>query len=392
MHPVMNHSKTRRKVAILSSVHLALDNRVFYREARTLADAGYDVTLIAVHGRDEEKDGVHIRALPRVARSRRPLLWRALARMALETNADIYHIHDPELLMVTPYLRRMTGRPTIYDIHEANADFIAVKDYLPALVRQPLAGFFRRLEPRLARNESGLIFADESIAADFAGVRTPKVTLFNFPGAELIERGRHALEFRSPYRPEVLYLGGLERNRGASLMIAAFAEVLAAMPEAHLLIVGHFMPPELEEEVRADAGTRGITHAVTITGRIPFDSISDYLGQAAVGWVTWQPYPKNQKNIPTKLFEYMAFGLPVVSSDLPSTRPFVGPLINGLLVPATDPSAHAAALLHLLRNPATAATMGQAGRQLVETQYNWEAMVPRLLTFYDEVLSSAGSL
>ena len=51
--------------------------------------------------------------------------------MAIESRADIYHIHDPELLLITPYLRRKTGRPTIYDIHEANADFIAVKDYLP---------------------------------------------------------------------------------------------------------------------------------------------------------------------------------------------------------------------------------------------------------------------
>ena len=65
-----------RKVAILSSVHLALDNRVFYREARTLARAGYDVTLIAVHDRDEVRDGVRIRALPRVARRRRPLRHR----------------------------------------------------------------------------------------------------------------------------------------------------------------------------------------------------------------------------------------------------------------------------------------------------------------------------
>ena len=91
-----------RKVAILSSVHLALDNRVFYREARTLARAGYDVTLIAVHDRDETRDGVRIRALPRVARSRRPLLWRALGRMAQETGADLFHFHDPELLLLAP--------------------------------------------------------------------------------------------------------------------------------------------------------------------------------------------------------------------------------------------------------------------------------------------------
>ena len=378
-------AKSRRKIAILSSVHLALDNRVFYREARTLADAGYNVTLIAVHDRDETKDGVHIRALPRVARSHRPLLWRKLYHMALETEADAYHIHDPELLMITPWLRRVTGRPTIYDIHEANADFIAVKDYLPTLVRRPLAGLFRRAEPRLARGESGLIFADDAIAVDFATFPGPRATLFNFPGRDLIEHGA-AAALTQRMEPIILYLGGLERNRGASLMIAAFAEVVAQAPAARLLIVGHFMPPELEQEVRVGAAARGIGHAVTITGRVPFEHIGDHLSRAAVGWVAWQPVAKNRKNIPTKLFEYMAYGLPIVSSDLPSTQPFVESGVNGLLVTADSPAAHAAALLQLLSDPEGATTMGRAGRRLVETQYNWEEMVPRLLSLYETIL------
>jgi len=133
------------KVTILSSVHIALDNRVFYREARSLERAGYDVTLIAVHPRDEVKDGVRIIGLPRVRRWLRPLLWLRLLRLALRTHADVYHFHDPELLLVTPCLRLLTGKPTIYDIHEVYADFIRVKDYMPAWLRYPIAGVFRWL-------------------------------------------------------------------------------------------------------------------------------------------------------------------------------------------------------------------------------------------------------
>jgi glycosyltransferase involved in cell wall biosynthesis len=242
----------------------------------------------------------------------------------------------------------------------------------------------------LARRESGLVFADDSIAADFTRFRGPRTTLFNYPGRELIKRGAQsaALIEREPI---IFYLGGIERNRGAALMLAAFAEVVAHMPEARLLVVGHFMPPELEGEVRADARRRGIDHAVTITGRVPFEHIDHFLARAAVGWVTWQDYPKNRKNIPTKLFEYMAFGLPVVGSDLLSIRQFVDDGVNGLLVKADDPAAHATALLHLLRDPAMATVMGRAGRCLVETRCNWDAMEPRLLALYDSVLSSQSS-
>ncbi|MEZ4519006.1 MAG: glycosyltransferase [Chloroflexota bacterium] len=66
-------------------------------------------------------------------------------------------------------------------------------------------------------------------------------------------------------------------------------------------------------------------------------------------------------NIPTKLFEYMGAGLPVVASDLPSIRPFVEPDRNGILVPSDDPHRHAEALIYLLQHPDEAAAMGQQG-------------------------------
>lgn len=378
----------RPRVAILSAVHQALDNRIFYREARTLADAGYDVTLIAVHPRDEVKDGIQIRGLPRVSRLRRPLLWRQLVRLARAAGADIFHIHDPELLLLTPLLRRLTGKSTIYDIHEANADFIAVKDYLPGPLRRPLAGIMRRLEPWLARNESALIFADDAIAETFRAIRKPKTTLFNFPGESLISQftpSKWPYSFREPV---ILYLGGLERNRGTQLMIDAFARVRQTMPAARLLIVGHFQPPELELALRADAAAHDVAQAVTITGRVPFEDIGGYLREARIGWVTWQPYPKNEKNIPTKLFEYMAFGLPIVSSDLASTRPFIVPAENGYLVTADDPADHAATIVHLLENPAEAEQMGLIGRRFVEERFNWAAMEPRLRQLYLSVLKN----
>ena len=117
------------RVCLLSSVHRALDNRIFFREARTLARAGHEVTLIAEHNRDEVRDGIHIVALPHVPRWRRPFLWLLLMRRAVATDADIFHFHDPELLFVIPLLRLRTGRPTVYDVHEAYPEFFAVNGY-----------------------------------------------------------------------------------------------------------------------------------------------------------------------------------------------------------------------------------------------------------------------
>jgi len=371
------------RVCLLSSVHRALDNRVFFREARTLARAGHEVTLISVHDRDEVHDGIRIVALPRVPRWRRPVLWWLLLRRALATDADIFHFHDPELLFVIPLLRLRSGRPTVYDVHEAYPEFFAVKDYLPAWVRYPMAWMFRVLEPHLARLHSALVFADDATPSAFRRLTRPKVVLHNFPDTELIQAGGTRLETVATREPVVIYLGGLERNRGSRLMIEAFAQVHRKHPEARLLHVGHFMPPELEQEVLRDAQRHGLGEAVRFVGRVPFDEVGRHLERAAVGWVTWQPYPKNQKNVPTKLFEYMAYGLPVVSSDLDSTRRFVDDGVSGKLVRADDAGAHAEAIIDLLEDRRAAAAIGLRGREQVLARYNWRLIEGRLLDLYE---------
>ena len=376
-----------KEICILSSVHIALDNRVFYREARSLQRAGYRVTLIAAHPRDEVRDGIKIVALPEVPRLQRPRLWLTLFRRAREVRADIYHFHDPELLLVTPWLGWLTGKPTVYDVHEAYEDFTEVKEYIPAWARPPTARAVGWLHPLLARLQSGLIFSDDEIAKDFSQVDRPKTTLLNFPERSFVEEAARRSRAAHPRQPIVLHLGGHERNRGAHLMIEAFHQVLQTAPQAHLFLVGHFEPPDLEREVKDEIARRGMRSAVTITGRVPFEAVGHYLGRAAVGWVPWQPVAKNEKNIPTKLFEYMAHGVPVVSSDLDSTRPFVQHGATGYLVAATEPVAHADALRKLLQEPQVARTMGRRGQELVRTRYNWDAMGKRLLALYEELLS-----
>jgi glycosyltransferase involved in cell wall biosynthesis len=373
-------------VCILSSVHSALDNRIFYREARSLQRAGYDVTLIAVHERNQCKDGTQIIGLPHLPRWQRPLVWLKLLRHALSRRADVYHFHDPELLLIMPCLRLLTGKPTIYDVHEAYADFIEVKGYIPAWLRHPLAWMFGRLEPLAARMHSALIFADDQVASSFRDVQRSKATLFNYPALSFVKNAVATTQHIGQRQPIVLHLGTHEESRGIYLMIEAFRQVLRDLPEARLLLVGPFVPTELERRVRSEIVQRGIQHAVTITGRILFEEVDEYLKRAAVGWVTLQPVSKYQKNIPTKLFEYMAYGIPIVSSDLSPIRPFVENGEDGYLVAADDPQAHARAILTLLRQPQVALAMGQKGQDLVRTCYNWDEMEKRLLALYQELL------
>jgi glycosyltransferase involved in cell wall biosynthesis len=374
-------------ICILSSVHSALDNRVFYREAKSLHNAGYEVTLIAVHEKDEIKDGIKIIGLPNVPRIQRYKLWLKIINYARNINAELFHFHDPELLFVVPWLKFITNKPTIYDVHEVYPDFFKVKDYMPKWLRYPIAWAFKYLEPPLARLQHGLIFSDDNIAKQFSAINRPTETIYNFPSKEFVLAGIEITKGIRNREPIILHLGGHERNRGTDLMVDAFEIVHKEIPQAKLLLVGHYMPPSLQEEVQENVNNKQLESAVKITGRVPFETIGEYLKIAAVGWVPWQPYPKNEKNIPTKLFEYMSYGVPIVSSDLPSTRSFVLNSTNGFRVTANDSNAHAQALIKLLKNPDHGYEMGLKGQDLVSNEYNWGNEEVKLLRLYETILN-----
>ena len=106
------------KIVILTSVHSAFDDRIFHKQARSLAKADYEVVLIAPHSRNEIVDGVRVVSLPE--QSSRPkrifgLTFRILC-FALREKADFYHFHDPELIPTALLIKMLTRAKIIYDM------------------------------------------------------------------------------------------------------------------------------------------------------------------------------------------------------------------------------------------------------------------------------------
>ena len=106
-------------MAHLTSVHRAFDTRILHRECISLVRDGYFVSLVAPHGKDEEFEGVSIRAIPTFGSrlERLTCSTRAILRAALAENADLYHFHDPELIPVGIVLK-VLGKKVVYDVHE----------------------------------------------------------------------------------------------------------------------------------------------------------------------------------------------------------------------------------------------------------------------------------
>lgn len=362
------------KVAHLTTVHNRLDVRIFQKQVKTLAANGYRVTLIACAERHSHDEGVRILALP-TSRNRFDRMTRIglLAfRAAMREHADIYHFHDPELILVGLALK-LFGKTVIYDVHEDAAKDIWDKPYLRAWAK-PLFAFFVGAVERFA-----VVFFDRVVAA------TPSI-LENLPARKtvLIRNLPRVNEMIAPTgvrfkdrSRRVVYIGGLAPFNGAEQMIRAMSE-LPEVTGIRLVLGGRSNSPEFERLLRTLPGS----DRVDFIGWVDREAIRHLFADARAGLVLYQPTPNTVDSEPNKFFEMLSAGLPLIVSDFVHWRRFIDRYGCGLVVPPNKPAAIAQAIQSLVDDPEQAETMGRKGREIVVQQYNWEAESKKLLSMY----------
>lgn len=369
----------RKKVCVLTSVHPPFDVRIFHKECRSLARAGYCVTLIAPIARNSTVDGIEVRAFPQY-RSRIERIakgWPAMYRAAKRENADIYHFHDPELIPIALLLRAQ-GKAVVYDVHEDLPKTISYKRYIPALLRFPLGLTLKVIEEFASRLLTGVVTATTPIAERFSKVRH-RTVVHNYPLLE--EFDVPADLSRNESCNYIAYVGArITVARGAFEMVQAMG-LLPAQVKLQLKIAGAFDPPGLPEKLSMLPGWKH-AQALGVLGRA---EVAQLLRRARAGLVLLHPEPNYLNAQPVKLFEYMGAGIPVIASDFPVWRNIIEDAGCGLLVDPLDPAAIARAIDDLWRHPSEALEMGRRGRAAVHAKYNWNREEERLLKFYSEI-------
>jgi len=367
------------KVCILTSVHPPFDTRVFHREAKSLVQAGFKVTLIAPYEKPKDlKNKIKIVGLPKYkSRILRPLNHLRIIALALKEKADIYHFHDPELMGVGIILKCLTRKPVIYDVHESYPDMILIKPWISQKLRRIVSELVRFSEMVTARIIKNIITADPETKRFFGQYTQNTRVIYNFAELEFFPK----IE-RKEVKPPItlIHVGAMLEERGIWVMLKAIA-VLKDYPIT-LILVGKMQRRGLEREIKKFIKNHKLQDKIKLIGQVPFTKVPEYLRRADIGLVALQDVVKFRKNICTKIFEYMASGLPIVASDVASARPFIEELKNGILFRADDPHDLARAIKELISSPEEMIKMGRKGRELFEERYNWGSEQRKLINYY----------
>lgn len=366
-------------VAHLTSVHRRTDSRVFNKQCRSLAQAGYRVTLVVADGLGNAQFGDKLRVVDVGAPPNRlsRMIWttKKVFERAVELDANLYQLHDPELLPIGLKLKRM-GKRVIFDSHEDVPKQILGKTYLPQIVLRVIASVFRPFEAWAVGSFDAVIGATPSITEKFRPLTRLVANVNNYP---LLGELRSDTEW-SEKRKQVCYVGGISAERGILLMIDALERTSTG---ANLELAGPFPDSKLKSIAAAKAGWVKVDYR----GYCDREEVKQILARSAAGMVVMAPVPNHIDAQPNKLFEYMSAGIPVIASDFPLWREIVVGLDCGLCVDPLNAQEIAAAIDEIVLDSERAAKMGRNGQEAVHKVFNWAVEERKLVQLYRELLA-----
>ncbi|CAM5366669.1 TIGR04063 family PEP-CTERM/XrtA system glycosyltransferase [Rhodanobacter lindaniclasticus] len=329
---------------------------------------------------------VQYRALMRSLQTR-------LADVVKAVQPDVIHAHSP-VLNAFPALAvgRATGIPVVYEVRAFWED--AAVDQGTAREWGPRYRLTRAMETRALRQADAVTTICEGLRGDMLarGIPADKITVI--PNAVDPSRFHAAATADASLQQQygltrgctLGFAGSFYAYEGLDALLRAMPQVMRAVPQARLLLLGG--GPQ-EAELQALAAGLGLEHAVHFTGRVPHGEMTRYYGAMDV-----MVYPRTSLRLtelvtPLKPLEAMAMGKLVVASDVGGHRELIRDGHNGHLFSAGSDEALAQCLIKQLNAPETWSEVIAHGRDYVANERNWAASVERYRTVYPAALERA---
>ncbi|RLA80671.1 MAG: glycosyltransferase family 1 protein [Epsilonproteobacteria bacterium] len=367
------------KITHLTSAHPRYDTRIFLKQCSSLVKIkGYKVSLIVADGNGNElKNDVSIFDVGKL-KGRLNRIFNTTKKVlnkAIELDSDIYHFHDPELIPIGLKLKKL-GKKVIFDIHENIALQIKDKEYLNYFIRNSISYVYRYYEKKSLVKFDTLILAENSYLEYYKKITNKYTIVLNMPDIQPLE------EFYSIKRlkNELFYIGGISNDRGLDVTVSAIKILKKDISDIFMHYVGNTYNNILES-----VDLKSIEKNIKFYGSMPLFKGLELSRDAKVGLSILKPIDNYMKSYSTKIFEYMALGLPVVTSDFKLYKDVIEKYNCGICVNPLNPKEIADAIKYIIDNPKEAEQMGINGRNAVLEKYNWAIEEEKLYNVYKQL-------
>ncbi|TDE09982.1 glycosyltransferase [Dyadobacter psychrotolerans] len=370
-----------KRVLLLSSVHPATDPRILYKIAPTLL-ADYEVFCALPGAGYNDRNGLKMIRLPqykgllaRLILAHPVVIWKCL-----RLRPDLVHIFVPELIPVA-LLFQWLGAKIIYEVQENLYKKFEIKGYNNNLIFRKLFKYF----DLSARKRFNCLFTEDAYLKEYRNLAKPSAVVHNYVSLAFTDKYSKGTEHDGFAKPAFLYSGVISMERSFDTIVAALVLLKKKYP---VFLVHLFGPVRFSrDEAEQLPGYAYVKEHLIFYGYTDLRLVLKYAKQCVAGIALLKPVADYPDSFTTKLFEYMALKLPVVTSDFPLYQEVVEISGCGFCISPYDSQLLADKLEWIIGNPEKTLEMGRNGRKSVESDYNWENEKKNLLSFYKTVLN-----
>jgi glycosyltransferase involved in cell wall biosynthesis len=374
-HICKMQSTSKKRILLLSTIHPANDQRIVGKVLPTL-QSDFEVKVLLPQ-QPLGNDLWH----PRIAFFKQ--LWLRILLVHpvvlgafLWYRPQIVHIFVAELLPLA-FVFRWLGADIVYEVQENLYKKIPTKTYNKGWLFEQLFRYF----DQKARRHFYFVFTEDAYLKTYQNLTNPHAVVHNFADPKWLSSTTLSPFSHRP--PVFFYAGVISFERGFDTMLAAVALVKKKYPDVLLKLFGHRR--FADEQMHQLSDYEFTKDNLVFFGYVSQTQAFAHAQEAVAGIALLKPVGDYADSYPTKLFDYMALGLPVLTSDLPLLRAVVEVHQCGFCVGATDAHALAEKMLWLIENPEAAAQMAHNGQEAVRQHYNWESEGRKLKSLYDLV-------
>ena len=288
-------------------------------------------------------------------------------RLHLRNRYDIVQVHTmPDYLVAAAALPKLLGAKVVLDVHDLVPELYAAKFGVDE--SSPIIKLMTFVERCCIR------FADRALAVHRPhleallrhGNRESKFTIvMNLPDTRLFPRQSKKPSTSGPF--VLLYHGTVSRRHGLETAVRAVEIARQTYDDIQLLIVGE---GDDLERLKGIVDARGLSEAVEIEGPRPIEQLEPFFARASAGIVPLVDDPFTRYMLPVKLLEYVALGLPVISSETPTIRAYFDETMVAFACPG-DAADLAARIVALRRDPDLRDSMVRSADTFLE-HHSWD--------------------